>query len=112
MFQDAKQVTKNVIHCISCSFISLILVLQKSKYLNNWIRVERTMVVEKFKRSQALLKMAKQQQGFVSSEDDNQSDLVSSVGSDPAVVSSESLEDVKAEEGISTDGMLFDLFCL
>jgi hypothetical protein len=102
VLQDAKQVSKNVIHCISCSFIPLILVLQKNKYLNNWIRVERTIVVEKFKRSQALLKMAKQQQGVVCSEDDNQSDLVSLVDSDSAVVSSESLEDVKAEEGVST----------
>lgn len=64
--------------------------------------MERTIVVEKFKRSQALLKMAKQQQGVVCSEDDNQSDLVSLVDSDSAVVSSESLEDVKAEEGVST----------
>ncbi len=70
--------------------------------------MERTIVVEKFKRSQALLKMAKQQQGSVSSEDDNQSDLVSSV--DSAVVSSESLEDVKTEQGISTDLLLYDLF--
>ena len=57
----------------------------KSKTFSNWLRVERTFVVEKFKQSQVLLQMAKQQYAAAFVEDDNGSALVSSVRSDAAI---------------------------
>ena len=77
---------------------------QKSKLLNSWVKAERTMIVEKFKRSRTAIKSAQQQQASVSVDDTTimhfparQTDTVSSVDSDVAMVRLELLEPDKVE---------------
>ena len=45
--------------------------LSKRIFLKHWIRAERTLIVEKFKRSQSLLKMAQQQHADSPGEDES-----------------------------------------
>jgi hypothetical protein len=55
------------------AFFGSFFVTRRSKrvFLKHWIRVERTLIVEKFKRSQSLLKMAQQQQADSPAEDES-----------------------------------------
>ena len=62
--------------------------------------MERTFVVEKFKQSQILLQMAKQQYAAAFVEDDNGCAVVSSVRSDAAIDHLQREEPLKDDAGI------------
>jgi hypothetical protein len=68
-------------------------------YLKNWIRAERSLAVEKFKRSLVIVNMAKQQYCAFPLEDEsslkssvNELDFISAVDSDVASVHLKSKE--------------------
>lgn len=76
-------------------------------FLSNWIRAEQTFVIEKFKRSQLLVKTVKRQHAAAASvEDESQSDVVPSTESDSGIVCLQPQGPEASEEGIAIHGSL------
>ncbi len=98
--QEASQKKKHVSDYRTYLLHSCNIFLQKD-YLRNWIRAEQTFVIEKFKRSQLLVKTVKRQHAAASVEDESQSDVVSSVESDSGIACLQPHEPEAIDEGIA-----------